>query len=268
MDTVMKYSQTQPTIIDVEKFWSSRPCNIRHSNKEIGTLDYFEEVQEKKLRVEPHIVDFSEFDRWRGKKVLEIGCGIGTMATLFAKHGAVYTGVELSEASLDLTRKRFEVYGLNGKFYLGNAEELSEFLPQEEYDLIYSFGVIHHSPNPKSILDQAKRYMNQDSLLKVMVYSKNSWKDCMIENGLDQPEAQYGCPIAVTYTDDGVKDLFDGFEILSKEQDHIFPYQIKYYKENRYVKHPWFESMPMEMFRALEKRFGWHMLINAKLRRN
>jgi SAM-dependent methyltransferase len=267
MDTDMKKTDRRPTIVDVEKFWSSRPCNIRHSNKEIGTLDYFEEVEDKKLKVEPHIVDFSEFNRWRDKKVLEIGCGIGTMATLFAKHGANYTGVELSEASLDLTRKRFEIYGLNGKFYLGNAEELSEFLPQEKYDLIYSFGVIHHSPNPNRILEQAKKYMNDDTILKVMVYSKNSWKDCMIENGFDQPEAQYGCPIANTYTEDDIKNLFEGFEILSLNQDHIFPYQITEYKTNQYLKQPWFESMPEKMFRALEKRFGWHMLINAKLKK-
>ena len=138
----------------VKKYWNSRPCNIRHSSKDIGTIEYFEEVEKKKFFVEPHILPFSDFPSWKNKNVLEIGCGIGTMAVNFAKHGANYTGVELSNESLDLTKKRFEVYGFEGLFYQGNAEELTSFIPAQKYDLIYSFGVIHHSPNPKKIIQE------------------------------------------------------------------------------------------------------------------
>ena len=88
----------------------------------------------------------------------------------------------------------------------------------------------------------------------------------MIESGLDQPEAQYGCPIVNTYTKNQVVDLLEGYDIISIEQDHIFPYQIEPYKEGKYVKQPWFESMPPEMFRTLEKNLGWHLLITAKLK--
>jgi ubiquinone/menaquinone biosynthesis C-methylase UbiE len=113
---------TNPTINDVKEFWDSRPCNVRHSNKPQGTREYFDEVQQKKFTAEPHIPAFCEFDSWRGKRVLEIGSGIGTMAINFARAGADYTGVELSEASLELTLKRFDVYGYTGTFYQGNAE--------------------------------------------------------------------------------------------------------------------------------------------------
>lgn len=258
--------QTEIEIDDVEKFWSSSPCNIRHSKKEQGTVEYFDEVERKKFKVEPHIIPFSEFGRWQGKRVLEIGCGIGTMAIQFARFGAEYVGIELSEKSLDLTKKRFEVYGQRGDFYLGNAEELSSLIPEQKFDLIYSFGVIHHTVDPKKILTEAKKFMHRDSVLKVMIYAKDSWKDCMIENGLDQPEAAFGCPIANTYTKEEAVELFSDFEIVKMEQDHIFPYRIPEYKENKYVKQPWFDSMPQEMFTALEKRFGWHLLIDAKLK--
>jgi len=254
------------TIEEVKKFWNDRPCNIRHSSKEIGTLDYFNEVTKKKFFVENHILHFTKFPRWEDKKVLEIGCGLGTVGINFPFNGADYTGVELSEESLEIAKQRFSLYNQQGRFYLGNAEELSSFVPVETYDLIYSFGVIHHSPHPEKIVSEIKKYMNEDSVLKIMLYAKDSWKNYMIEAGLDQPEAQYGCPIANTYTKEDVVELLDGYEVLSIEQDHIFPYQIEPYKKGEYVKQPWFDVMPPEMFRSLEKNLGWHLLITAKLK--
>ena len=254
------------TIEDVKKFWNDRPCNVKHSSKEIGTKEYFNEVERKKFTAEPHILKFTEFPKWEGKKVLEIGCGLATVGINFAAVGSDYTGVELSESSLELARKRFEVFEQTGKFYSGNAEELSSFVPVETYDLIYSFGVIHHSPYPEKIISEIKKYMNENSVLKIMLYAKDSWKNYMIESGLDQPEAQYGCPIAKTYTKQDVVELLEGYEVLSIEQDHIFPYQIEPYKKGEYLKQPWFESMPDEMFRTLEKNLGWHLLITAKLK--
>jgi len=254
------------TITEVRKFWDDRPCNVRHSSKEVGTKEYFDEVETKKFFVEPHILDFTEFSKWEGKKVLEIGCGLATVGTNFAINGADYAGVELSESSLELAKKRFEVLDQKGSFYSGNAEELSSFVPVETYDLIYSFGVIHHSPHPEKIISEIKKYMNENSTLKIMLYAKDSWKNYMIEAGLDQPEAQYGCPIANTYTKQEVINLLDGYEVLSIEQDHIFPYQVEPYKKGEYIKQPWFDSMSPEMFRTLEKNLGWHLLITAKLK--
>jgi SAM-dependent methyltransferase len=137
----------------VREFWDRRPCNIRHSPKPIGTREYFDEVERRKYFVEPHIPVFAQFERWKGKKVLEIGCGIGTDAVNFARAGADYTGIELSPKSLELTMKRFEVYGLKGRFYLGNAEELSKFVPGEPYDLdlfIWSYSSYSSSYGDKS----------------------------------------------------------------------------------------------------------------------
>ena len=180
------------TIAEVKKFWDDRPCNVRHSSKEIGTKEYFDEVERKKFFVEPHILGFTNFEEWNGKKVLEIGCGLATAGINFASSGADYTGVELSEESLSLARKRFEVFNQEGKFYSGNAEELSSFVPVETYDLIYSFGVIHHSPYPEKIISEIKKYMNENSVLKIMLYAKDSWKNYMIESGLDQPYCASG----------------------------------------------------------------------------
>lgn len=254
------------TITDVTSFWDNRPCNIAHSDKEVGSKEYFQEVSQRKYFVEPHILPFANFKEWRGKKVLEIGCGIGTAAQSFAEAGAIYTGVDISKKSLELARKRFDVFGLDGYFYQVEDEELSSVVPLDEYDLVYSFGVIHHTPNPKKLLSEITKYMGKDSVLRVMLYASNSWKSFMINAGLDQPEAQTGCPIANTYTKNEVVDLLEDYDVNYITQDHIFPYEVPAYKNKLYKKEEWFECMSPEMFQVLEKNLGWHLLIEATLK--
>ena len=255
-------------INDVKKFWDKRPCNIRHSTETVGTQEYFNQVEARRNKVEPHIPGFAEFESWEGKKILEVGCGIGTDAVCFARGGAKYTAIELSQKSLDLARQRFDIFGLPGNFYLGNAEELSSIVPIEPYDLIYSFGVIHHSPNPERIISKVKQYMNNKSEFRLMLYAKNSWKNIMIDCGLDQPEAQFGCPVAYTYTQDEVRGLLKDFDILELRQDHIFPYVIEKYIKYEYELQPWFKEMPPDMFRALKNSLGWHTLIRCRLKKD
>ena len=84
----------------VESYWDDRPCNIRHSAAECGTRRYFDEVEARKYLVEPHIPSFAQFEKWKGRKVLEIGCGIGTDTINFARAGAKVTAVDYSAKSL------------------------------------------------------------------------------------------------------------------------------------------------------------------------
>jgi SAM-dependent methyltransferase len=249
----------------VRDYWNRRPCNIRHSPAEIGSKEYFDQVEARKYMVEPHIPAFANFAHWKGKRVLEIGCGIGTDATNFARAGADYTGLELSNASLELTKRRFALFGLKGTFHLGNAEELNDIIPVEKFDLIYSFGVIHHTPNPGRVIQAAKKYLGAGSEFRLMLYAKHSWKGAMIDAGLDQPEAQSGCPIAFTYSKEEATALMHGYEVIDMQQDHIFPYVIEKYVNYEYELQPWFAAMPKEILRALERHFGWHLLIRARL---
>jgi ubiquinone/menaquinone biosynthesis C-methylase UbiE len=252
------------SIETVAEYWDRRPCNIRHSTEELGSRAYFDAVEARKYFVEPHIPGFAQFDRWRDKRVLEIGCGLGTDAVNFARAGAEYTGVDLSSVSLDLAKQRFAAFGLDGGFVHSNAEAL-EVRPAS-FDLVYSFGVIHHTPDPDAVLRQARRAIRPDGEFRLMLYAKDSWKDTMIAAGFDQPEAQSGCPIAHSYTQAEVRAMLRAADFSAVEitQDHIFPYVVEKYVRYEYELQPWFAAMPQAMFRALEQRFGWHMLIVAK----
>jgi 2-polyprenyl-3-methyl-5-hydroxy-6-metoxy-1,4-benzoquinol methylase len=265
----------------VRSYWDERPCNIRHSAKPVGEREYFDEVEARKYFVEPHIPRFAEFPRWAGKRVLEIGCGIGTDTINFARHGARVTAVDLSDESLNLARRRAEVYGVADRirFCQADAERLSESVPVEPYDLIYSFGVIHHTPHPGAVLDQIRRYVTPQSVVKIMVYNRRSWKvlGIMLTYGKGQwwrerelvarySEAQTGCPVTYTFTpDEGRRWLKDhGFEAQEVWVDHIFPYSIPDYRNYQYKKVWHFRILPRPIFRALEKTAGWHLCLTAR----
>jgi len=250
----------------IRTYWNTRPCNIRHSKSPIGTKEYFDEVEARRYANEPHNFRFADFERWKGKRVLEIGCGIGTDAVNFIRAGASYTGIDLSEESVNLTKKRFEVFGLRGEVFVANAEELeSIFDIHEKFDLIYSFGVIHHAPRPEKVVQSLPRLLNKNGEVRCMLYAKNSWKNILINAGWDQPEAQDNCPQALTYTKNEVKELFKDFHYIDIQQDFIFPWKIENYIKYEYVKQPWFEAMPPELFNIMEQSLGWHLLITAKL---
>lgn len=260
-------SNDKPSLKEVQDFWNARPCNLRHSNAPVGTKQYFDEVEERKYFVEPHIPAFADFARWSGKRVLEIGFGMGTDATNFARNGAIYTGIELSSESLKLAEQRFEVFGLSGRFIEGNAEEIGQLLKGETFDLIYSFGVLHHTPSLDNALKGIRTLMEPNSVFKMMLYAENSWKSAMIAAGLDQPEAQYGCPIANTYTNHEIIEIMhnSGFTVRKISQDHVFPYVVEEYKNYNYVRETWFQDMPPEVFHALEKQLGWHLLVTSHI---
>jgi len=262
----------------VNEYWNERPCNIRHSTKKIGTKEYFEEVEARKYFVEPHIPKFAQFEQWKSKKVLEIGCGIGTAAINFAQHGAQVTAVDLSEKSLEIAQQRAKVYRLQNQitFYHGNAEELTQVVPIEAYDLVYSFGVIHHTPHPSRAMEQIRNYVQPGSTVKIMVYHRYSWKVLWIlltygkgqfwrikELVAQYSEAQMGCPVTYTYSPAEAKQLLNGFEISECWVEHIFPYYIPDYKQYKYTKIWYFRWLPQPLFRWLERNLGWHLCLTA-----
>src|SRR5215210_5309465 len=277
----MTRSTVDKSIADVQRYWDARPCNIRHSAKPVGSKEYFDEVEARKYFVEPHIPAFAEFERWRGKRVLEVGCGIGTDSINFARGGAQLTAVELSSESLRIAAERAEVMGVADhiEFVQANAEELTETLGRESYDLVYSFGVVHHTPHPERALAEMRALTAPGGTLKLMVYHRRSWKVFWIVSSLgkgrfwktdelvaEYSEAETGCPVTYSYTRKAGRELVEGsgFDVQDVRVDHVFPYRISDYVEYRYVKEPYSRWMPEPLFRAFERRFGWHLLVTAE----
>ena len=179
--------------------------------------------------------------------MLEIGCGIGTDTISFLKNGANVVAVDISEKSINLAKQRARLYNLDKsvKFIRGDIENIDLFILNQKFDLIYSFGVIHHTPNPEKVLRKCRSLLKEEGEFKFMVYNKFSWKVLvMIINNISYinninrliakySEAQTGCPVTYSYTKYDIKKVLQ--QLLYKVEDisiyHIFPYEINEYKK-------------------------------------
>jgi ubiquinone/menaquinone biosynthesis C-methylase UbiE len=157
----------------VRAFWQAHPCGTKFADAEPGTPKFYELVEEHRYAKEWHIPEAANFAGSKGLKVLEIGCGVGTDGAQFAKAGADYTGVDLTEAAVDLARKRFAVSGFTGKFQTADAENL-EF-ENESFDLVYSHGVLHHTPDTARAVDEIWRVLRPGGRAVVMLYHRDSY---------------------------------------------------------------------------------------------
>ena len=112
------------------------------------------------------------FERFRAKRVLEIGCGMGAMASLWAQQGAQLTAVDLSPFSVEMTRRRFSLMGLSGRILEADGRTLP--FDQDEFDYVYSWGVLHHSPNLTLSLREMMRVLKPGGEFGLMLYHRRS----------------------------------------------------------------------------------------------
>ena len=158
---------------EVRSYWNANPCQSNLSQSE-DRRQYFQEISVKRYKGRDwHVPTVAKFGSYRGKDVLEIGCGIATDGLEFAKNGANYVGVDLTPHSIELAKERFGLFGMPGRFEIVNAEQGLPF-PDCSFDHVYSFGVIHHSPSPDKIVKEIHRVLRKGGTFTVMLYNRNS----------------------------------------------------------------------------------------------
>src|SRR5438477_9952550 len=156
----------------VRAFWQAHPCGTRFSDAEVGTREFFDRVEARRYAREWLIPDAADFAATKRLRVLEIGCGLGTDGVQFAQAGADYTGVALTEAAIDLARKNFEQRGLQGEFKVADAENLD--FADSSFDLVYSHGVLHHTPDIARAVSETHRVLKPEPRAIVMLYQCDS----------------------------------------------------------------------------------------------
>jgi ubiquinone/menaquinone biosynthesis C-methylase UbiE len=149
----------------VQDFWNSEACGER----------YGEEQDAVRYRIEPEILEFAAFDEAAGKRVLEIGVGMGADFTRWGRAGARAIGVDLTERAAGLTNKRLHAEGLENScsVAIGDAEQLP--FPDTAFDQVYSWGVLHHTPDTAAAVQEAIRVLRPGGHFKVMMYHRRSF---------------------------------------------------------------------------------------------
>lgn len=155
----------------VADFWEQASCG-ESLYLDSETVQGYRRQMAERYRLEPYIETFAEFGRWTGKRVLEIGVGLGADHQRFAEAGAVLTGIDLTERAIAHVRHRFALLGLASDVRVGDAESLP--FPDASFDLVYSWGVIHHSPDTARAARELLRVLKPGGEFRVMIYHRRS----------------------------------------------------------------------------------------------
>jgi ubiquinone/menaquinone biosynthesis C-methylase UbiE len=242
----------------VRTYWQAEPCGTSTTTAEPGTAEFYADVERRRYELEPFIPGFAEFERWRGKRVLEVGVGLGTDFVQFARAGAEATGVDLTDAAIAAVGDRLALEGLEADLRVADAEELP--FPDEEFDLVYSWGVLHHTPGTERALAEVRRVLKPGGEARIMLYSRRSWValGVWLRYGLllgrpwrtpaELLATRMESPGTKAYTQADLNDLFSSFREVSYER-FVTPY-------DRRVGRP--------LARLLPRRFGWFVGVVAR----
>jgi len=240
---------------DVKEFWERNLCLEKYLGSQYLTREYFEEGYNLRYKYHYHIPrEVGELASLRkGAKVLEIGVGMGIDTALLCKMGFRVTGIDLTEKSVQATKARLAFYNLPAKIRTGNAEDL-EF-DDESFDVVYSFGVLHHTPNTEKAIGEIHRVLKKDGIAFIMLYHRHSlnYLAHKITNTSFDGTKDDWCPEEKAYTKDEAMDMFSRFSKVEIKVDYLFGTGWGW--ANYLV---W---MPVK--KILGKLIGWHLLIRV-----
>lgn len=157
----------------VKSFWDLTPlCSLAIGEK-AGSKEFFRKFDALRESIEPPLFGLYGFNRYNGKKVLDVGCGNGWVLSKYAKCGARVSGIDISDTAVRISKKRFKLFGLKGEFFVGDAENLP--FPADTFDAVTSMGVLHHTPDTKKAVNEIHRVLKPGSRALIMLYHKNSF---------------------------------------------------------------------------------------------
>ena len=247
---------TQYTKTDVKEFWNRNVCQTEFiKGSEQGTREFFEEAERIRYKYHfyiPELFAWIESEK-PNAKLLEIGCGMGTDLLQLARRNLQVTGIDLTEDGIALAKKRFEIYELPAELKVDDAENLS--FEDNSFDVVYSFGVLHHTPDTQKSIDEVLRVLKPGGLAVIMLYHRNSY-NYLIHRLLDAPfdgNKKDRCPIERSYSKNEVKQMFEKFERTNLDIEYLMT-----------TGHGiiW-DILPKFIHRSFGKIWGWHIIIKA-----
>jgi ubiquinone/menaquinone biosynthesis C-methylase UbiE len=163
--------------LHVHDFWNEASCGETLYLSGADKAGYSTQAQ-RRYELEPFILDFAQFEEAKGKKLLEIGVGLGADHQKFAEAGADLYGIDLTDRAVSHTRDRLACFGLTSSLDLGDAEQLA--FEDETFDTVYSWGVLHHSPDTPKAITEVWRVLKQGGCARIMIYHKWSMVGLML----------------------------------------------------------------------------------------
>lgn len=255
---------TQKEKEEVQHFWDNVPCGTGNISYPEGSLAYFEAIAKNRNQLEPFIGDYVQFKKWIGKKILEVGCGAGTDLVQFSMTGAHTVGIDLSPHSASIARSRLRAYNCQGDVLIADAENLP--FKKDEFELIYSWGVLHHTPNPEKAIREIYRVTKPGGEICAMLYHRHSLVSLQLYllYGLlafkpfrslkDILAHHHESPGTKAYAVNEARQMFSAFQRL-EIQICLTPYDLRYRRDKYFPK--WVRNL-------IPKRLGWFLVIRGQ----
>jgi SAM-dependent methyltransferase len=244
----------------IRAYWNEHIHDLEIAEHPVGTKEFFQELDAyrfEKLDYLPRVVDFSGY---RGKRLLEVGCGVGLDLVRFARHGAIVTGVDLAEVSIDLAKKNFAFHRVTGDLRVMDGEQL-EF-DDDSFDVVYAHGVLQYTGDMQCMIEEIKRVLKPGGQAILMVYNRFSWLNCLsalLRVKLEHEDA----PILNMYSITQFRKMLGGFsrvEIIPER----FPVPTRLHHG---IKAAVYNGVFVSAFNLLPKPvirpFGWHLMGKA-----
>ena len=254
--------------------WGQDPCGAEYDREhDLGTREFFDSVERYRYEeYAPWMPRLMGFEKFRDARLLEIGCGMGSDLLQFARGGARCTGIDLTPRSVEITRHRFGLYGAGGNFMISDGERLP--FRSESFDVVYSNGVLHHTPDTAGAICEVHRVLRPGGVAKVMLYHRNSlnyWLEIVLRRGVLGLEFLRGRsaeeimsrviefsdhdarPLVKVYSRKQARELFSLFKDVRVDVEQLMRSELRFLSP----------LVSDKRFEELRKKIGWNVIITA-----
>ena len=245
------------TTAEVREYWDHHIHDLEITSHPVGSRGFFDDLDRYHFEKLHHLPRLVDFDGWRGRMVLEVGCGAGVDLARFARGGALVTGVDLAPSAIELARANFEQQGLAGHFEVADGEHLP--FPAGSFDLVYAHGVVQYIATPRALIDECRRVLRPGGQAVFQVYNRISWLNALgalMKVGLEHDDA----PVLRKFSIGEFQRLVTGFSAVRIVPER-FPVKSRLHGG---WKGMLFNTFFVGAFNALPRsavrRFGWHLL--------
>lgn len=245
------------TTADVRAYWDRHIHDLEITRHPVGSRGFFDDLDQYHFEKLHHLLRLVDFDGYRGRTVLEVGCGAAVDLARFARGGAITAGVDLAPSAIALARQNFDQQGLQGRFEVADGEQLP--FADSAFDCVYAHGVVQYTANPQRLVDECRRVLKPGGLAIFQVYNRVSWLNALsklMKVGLEHEDA----PVLRKFTIGEFRALLRGFSEVRIVPER-FPVKSRLHGGWKGVAfNTFFVGTFNALPRALVRRFGWHLL--------
>ena len=241
----------------VREYWNTHIHDLEISKHPPGTPGFFADLDQYHFEKLHHLLELIHFDEWKGKDVLDVGCGAGVEVVRFARAGARVTGVDIAESAIALARQNLVQQGLSAQLEVADGEHLP--FHDASFDLVFAHGVVQYTGDDRAMVREIHRVLRPGGLAVFQGYNRISWLHAL-SKVMKTPLEHEDAPVLKRYSGSEFRALLSPFKSVNLVFER-FPVKSRLHKGWKGMAfNTFFVGTFNALPRAWVRRFGWHLL--------